>query len=58
MLSVSLTADFPLIDYFSHDYSFWLISYDILSQIDLVCVPDPLVYKLSVQTVFFSFDLG
>jgi len=39
-------------------YSSWLITYDILSQIDLVCVPDPLVYKPSVQTVFFSFDLG
>jgi len=49
MLSVSSTADLPLIDYFSHNYSFWLIIYDILSQIDLVCVPDPLVYKLSVS---------
>jgi len=58
VLSVSLTADFPFIDYFSHDYSSWLITYDILSQIDLVCVPDPLIYKPSVQTVFFSFDLG
>jgi len=58
MLSVSSTADFLLIDYFSHDYSSWLITYNILSQIDLVCVPDPLVYKPSVQTVFFSFDLG
>jgi len=57
-LSVSLTADFSLIDYFSHDYLSWLITYDILSQIDLVCVPNPLVYKPSVQTVFFSFDLG
>ena len=57
-LSVSSTADFLFIDCFSYDYSFWLISYDILSQIDLVCAPDPLVYKLSVQTVFFSFDLG
>jgi len=57
-LSVSSTADFLFIDYFSHDYSSWLISYDILSQIDLVCASDPLVYKLSVQTVFFSFDLG
>jgi len=58
MLSVSSTADFLLIDYFSHDYSSWLILYDILSQNDLVCAPDPLVYKLLVQTVFFSFDLG
>ena len=58
VLLVSSTADFPFIDYFSHDYSSWLISYDILSQNDLVCVPDPLVYKLSIQTVFFSFDLG
>jgi len=58
VLSVSLTVDFPLIDYFSHDYSSWLIPYNILSQIDLVCLPDPLVYKPSVQTVFFSFDLG
>ena len=57
-LSVSSTADFLLIDYFSHDYSSWLISYGILSQIDFVCAPDPLVYKLLVQTVFFSFDLG
>jgi len=57
VLSVSSTVDFPFIDYFSHNYSSWLISYNILSQIDLVCVPDPLVYKLSVQTVFFSFDL-
>ena len=48
----------PLIDYFSHDYSSWLITYDTLSQIDLVCVPDPLVYKPLIQTVFFSFDLG
>jgi len=51
-LSVSLTAEFPLTDYFSHDYSSWLITYDTLSQIDLVCAPDPLVYKPSVQTVF------
>ena len=58
VLSVSSTADFLLIDYFSYDYSSWLISYDILSQIDLVCAPDPLVYKLLVQAVFFSFDLG
>ena len=57
-LSVSSTADFLLIDYFSHDYSSWLILYDILSQINLVCAPDPLVYKLLVQIVFFSFDLG
>ena len=57
-LSVSSTADFLFIDYFSYDYSSWLSSYVILSQIDLVCVPDLLVYKLSVQTVFFSFDLG
>ena len=52
VLSVSLTAEFPLTDYFSHDYSSWLITYDTLSQIDLVCAPDPLVYKPSVQTVF------
>jgi len=58
VLSVSSAVDFSLIDYFSHDYSSWLITYDILSQIDLVCVPDPLVYKPSVQTAFFSFDLG
>jgi len=32
--------------------------YDILSLIDLVCVPDPLVYEPSIQTVFFSFDPG
>jgi len=57
-LSVSSTAEFLLIDYFSHNYSAWLISYDTLSQIDLVCAPDPLVYKILVQTVFFSFDLG
>jgi len=56
-LSVSLTADFPLINYFSHDYSSWLITYNILSQIDLVCAPDLLVYKPSIQTIFFSFDL-
>jgi len=48
-LSVSLTVDF-LIDYFSYDYSSWLITYDVLSLIDLVCVPDPLVYKLFIQT--------
>jgi len=52
VLSVSLAADFPFTDYFSHNYSFWLITYNTLSQIDLVCVPDPLVYKPSVQTVF------
>ena len=52
VLSVSSTADFPHTDYFSHDYSSWLIIYDILSQIDLVCAPDLLVYKPSVQTVF------
>ena len=57
-LSVSLTVDFLLIDYFSLDYSSWLITYDTLSLIDLVCAPDPLVYKPSIQTVFFSFDLG
>ena len=57
-LSVSLTVDFLLIDYFSHDYSSWLITYDALSLIALVCTPDPLVYKPSIQTVFFSFDLG
>ena len=57
-LSVILTVDFLPIDYFSHDYSSWFITYDILSQIDLVCAPDPLVYKPCVQIVFFSFDLG
>jgi len=36
----------------------WLITYDTLSLIDLVCAPDPLVYKPLIQTVFFSFDLG
>ena len=60
--SVGSTADFPLIDYFSHDYSSWLITYDTLSQIDLVCVPDQLVYKPSVMEqplslLSYLFDL-